>query len=255
MTSEFSAKELCQNAITLKSCSMWIWYFLQKKSWLFIIPRGECKHSSEDKIPKNCYLFWKLMLPTLLTLLAIFDNFNWFLYRNALLFICVYLSYYTWHRLWSKRHQLIYLDAQLTFKASEVAKQLISNLPTMEWESLFKINNIISIWVWKTSCTWHYTIFISQKIWADSREQVTLWKDFGAYLTQEIHSIAPNSLKKLWRCRMTREKHTINTTVFSSLRPRCLISSQAKDTETTSLWIDEFLKGPDLPVSKIITGC
>lgn len=67
------------------------------------------------------------------------------------------------------------------------------------------------------------------------KEQVTLRKDFGAYLTQEIHSIVPNPIKKLRRYRMTREKLTINTAVFPSLTPRCLISSQAKDTETTYL--------------------
>lgn len=237
LTGEFSAKGLCQNAITLKSCYTCIWHFLQKKCWLFIIPRGEWEHSSEDKILKKRYLFWQLRPLTLLTLLAIFDNFNWFLYRNILLFICAYLSYYTWHWLWSKRHHWSYLDVKLTFKASEIPKQLIPNLPAMKWESPFKINNLNSIWVWKPSCTSPYTILISQKIWADLREQVTLWKDFGAYLTQEIHSMVPNSPKKLWRYRMTREKLVINKAVFPSLRPRCLMSSQAKDTETTYLWV------------------
>lgn len=40
---------------------------------------------------------------------------------------------------------------------------------------------------WKTKCTWHYTILISQKIWEDPRKQVPLRKDFSAYVTQEIH--------------------------------------------------------------------
>lgn len=147
------------------------------------------------------------------------------------------------------------LDAKLTFKAIEVPKQLVSNLRTMEWESPFKINNLISVWVWKTSHTQHYAILISEKIWVDSREQVTLWKDFGVYLTQDIHPIVPNPPKRLWRYRMITEKLTINTPVFPSLMPRCLISSKAKDTETTYLWIYEILKGPDLLVWKIITGC
>lgn len=39
-------------------------------------------------------------------------------------------------------------------------------------------------------------------------------KDFGAYVTQEIHYTVPNPLKKLWRCRLTGEKLPINTMAF-----------------------------------------
>jgi len=53
LTSEFSAKGLCRNAVTLKRCYLCIWCFLQEECWWFTVPGGEWGHSSEDKCWKN----------------------------------------------------------------------------------------------------------------------------------------------------------------------------------------------------------
>lgn len=85
-------------------------------------------------------------------------------------------------------------------------------------------------------------MLIPQKIWADSRVQDALWKDFHAYLTKRDPFYCAKPTKEAMKYRMTREKLASGTSVFPSVMPRCLISSQAKDTETTYLWIYEFWK-------------
>lgn len=67
---------------------MYIWHFLQKKCWLFTVPRGEWEHSSEDKCWENAASS-KKPGPSHLMLLAIFYNSASFICRT-LLYVCVY---------------------------------------------------------------------------------------------------------------------------------------------------------------------
>lgn len=85
---------------------MYIWHFLQKKCWLFTIPRGEQEHSSEHRCWKNA-MYSENPGPSPLTLLALFDNFDWFIFRSSLCVICGYIRCYISHWLWSKRHQWV----------------------------------------------------------------------------------------------------------------------------------------------------
>lgn len=46
----------------------------------------------------------------------------------------------------------------------------------------------------------HYTMLISQMIWAKPRKQILLRQDFSSSVRQQIQNILPNPPKKLWRC-------------------------------------------------------